>query len=1073
MKDDSPFVIYKASAGSGKTHKLTGEYIKMVFNPENSFRNVLAVTFTNKATAEMRSRILQAISDLAKGKKSDYADEICNEYHFDKPTLQNRAKNILNHILNQYSYFRISTIDSFFQQIVKSFTYELGLNSDFTLELDSDRVITDAVVRLMEDYGEDSVEKNWILESVNEKIEKGNRWSLQEDLVAFSKKAFDVIDMDSGDVDSAGGCLEKFKKYKNQLRKIIKDFDDELIRLGSLGVEKMNQFGLEEGDFINKSKSGMGKFLINCSKGQIPKLSNCFKAAINNGAAGMSKDIDVQHRIEAAGLHGILKEIDNLYSTIIRRNTASVLLENINKFGLVMNVANRYNEICREQNLFMLSSTMPFLNRMVYDNDTPFIYEKIGCYLDHFMIDEFQDTSKLNWTNFLPLIKNATDEGKKSLIVGDVKQAIYRWRGGDWNLLDKDVPKEFSLGKDDIMNLEYNYRSCSNVIQFNNWFFKSVLRVYGNYVDRQVEEGNYDAKYAETFNRTYCGVEQKIPDNKKESGGYVAVKIVDKETKNDDYNVIAGEWVTKQIDELAELGYQPGDIAILVRTNVQGNLMGQYLEQAQANSDHPERYRFMSNETVLLGNNLAIRLIIAAIEFLIDQKSRQSKAKLLWLYFAYKHDLDTASQKLQETDIETDDSSFLKLLPAEFVALVENYKQFDIVQLCSRLIKLFFGLPHLISQSDMPFINDFEDRVQNFSEKVGSNLQEFLDYWNERGKTAPISMNEGQNAITIMTIHKAKGLQFKSVIIPYAISNNNNNSNIAWFIPDEAPFNEISPVPVSLKNEVANTIFKKQYYEERFMHEIDIINITYVALTRAVCDMRILTKDFGHEKFDINLLLGSVFGDKLTKEQAEKYNINYDEESKSITIGEPLPYKSDIVSIEQEPIEPVRKEDRGATIRIRCHSKEFFGGEEFDMQQRINKGRLYHHIFEYVRYAGDVKEAVAKVAAEGIISESEIDGYEQTISQLANKQSDWFSSKWKVLTEQSIMLANGDIKRPDRILESDGEMVVIDYKFTSVHSEKYNAQVKTYVDALRQLTDKRVSGYLWYVWPNEAVEVVS
>lgn len=1088
----SELVICKASAGSGKTHKLTGEYLKLIFKSGGSFRNVLAVTFTNKATAEMRSRILQAIHDLAQGNKSDYEEELCQLCKCDKITLQDKAKKLLKSILNQYSYFRISTIDSFFQHIIKSFTYEMGLNSGFTVELDSKSVVEDAVSRLMEDYGSDSDEQSWIMDGIDANIENGKKWNVQESISEFANLAFDVISLENNDKETDADHLKKIADYKKELNGVIAGFKKKLNELGEKAVGQMRKFGLTSDDFYQKGK-GAGIFFEKCAAfgkdkngDNIPGVNSYVQKGIDEGVEGLSKDRDSQQKIAAAGLHDILLQLSEVMTDEEMRNynTAKIILENINRYALVERVAQRQKDICDEQNLFLLRSAMPFLSKMIGASDAPFIYEKVGCQLNHFMIDEFQDTSELNWENFLPLIRNAEAEGKMSLIVGDVKQAIYRWRGGNWNLLDKTVQEQFRLPDSNIQNLEYNYRSSENVIKFNNWFFDTVLAEYGRHIDDKIMAGEFTESMKESFVRTYGQANQLVPEHKKGSGGFVSVDLIDKEDfeNNERYHELAGQWMIEQIDQLAELGYQPGDIAVLVRWNSEGKNIVHYLEAAQAESETPERYRFMSNETIVLGNNQAIRLLMAAIEFLVSPETTHTRAKLVWLYYAYKEGLAAAAEKVPNIDFESGDQSVWELMPKAFADLKESYKQLDLVQLSSRLIKIFFGRALQINPSDLPFINEFEDLVQGFNERNGSNLQLFISEWNEHGCNRTISMNDDQNAIKIMTIHKSKGLEFKAVLLPYscypAEVSKGTREIIKWFKTDIKPFSDIPIIPVKKTQALAGTIFREQYFNDLFMNDIDNLNLLYVAFTRAKNDMRILTKNVFSEKKDkgktflVENLLAWIFESTQTEASASASGIRFDRDKNKITIGSSEQFKSECKNAETAPIDDSQPVENGASINIRCHSKDFFAGDEFDAQKHINQGRMYHSIFEGIKYADDVETSVRIAIAEGLIAESERADYERVISGLVSKRADWFSPKWKVLTEQSLMLANGEKKRPDRIMESDTEMVVIDYKFTRTHNPAYNQQVRTYVEALRQLTDKHVSGYLWYVWPNEAVEVV-
>ncbi|MBO7497091.1 MAG: UvrD-helicase domain-containing protein [Salinivirgaceae bacterium] len=1068
----SALTICKASAGSGKTFKLTGEYLKLVFNPEINFKNILAVTFTNKATTEMRTRILKAISDIANGRKSDYVGDLCEMYHMTPVKLKERAQILLKKMLNQYSYFKISTIDSFFQQVIKSIAYELELNSGFTLELDDKTVIDNAISRMIDDFGPNSEEGRWILQTISDKIENGKRWEIQNDVSRLAEKAPSVR-KDWSEGDNAEH-IKKFNDFKKELKKLKDDFLVKVNKTASEGIEIMNGNSFDIKDFYQTTK-GAGSYIVRCST-----ADSAFGLSYNSYVATSLDNPDKMSTNKAkcaemirSGLHEVLVRLCELTRSREAELAASaeLALANINNLALVDRVNRLQKEICDEQNIFLLKSAMPFLNEMIGDNDAPFIYEKFGYTLNHFMIDEFQDTSTLNWKNFYPLISNKVAEGYPSLIVGDVKQAIYRWRGGDWKLLDNQVQADFDIAKDEIQNLESNWRSCKNIVEFNNWCFKSVSGIVCKFIAKQIETGNYRPEYLEIFSRTYSDATQKVPDKNASSNGFVSVDYLD--TTDTDYNTAVAEWVIGQIDRLAELGYQPGDIAILVRSKKEGVAIANCLGQAQCL--HPEtanRYRFVSNEAVLLGNNQAVRLLVAAMQFLQAPSKIQFQAQLVWLYYAVSKGVAVAAEKIQQTEFGDDAGSVWSQMPDGFSSMKDSFRQLDLIQLSTRLIRAFFGMPHQISASDMPFISEFEDRVQAFSDRNGSNIQLFIDWWAERGFQQAITMNDHQNAIQVMTIHKSKGLEFKAVLLPYLVSTS-HGGEILWCPTNEEPFKQFSPIPIPYKKDMAGTIFRDAYYEEEFMKHVDNMNVLYVALTRASHDMRICAaknsskgSDFSDAKI-LNMLYDHCQNDPA----AQQAGIVCEEDR--MTIGVEQPYVSDAETDSSEEESVPECPTNHAKVSIRCHSEDFFSGIGFDRAERINIGKLYHHIFEYIKYSDDVHKAVMEVVAEGFIPADKVAEYERNISRFVSRQPDWFSQKWNVITEQPIMLPDGEIRRPDRILESDTDVVVIDYKFTSRHNPDYNNQVKVYADALRQLTGKKVSGYLWYVWPDEKVEVVS
>lgn len=1072
----STLTICKASAGSGKTHKLTGEYLKLVFNPDIKFRNVLAVTFTNKATAEMRERILDAISAIANGDKSDYTDELCETFNLTADALRSRAQTLLRQMLNQYSYFKISTIDSFFQQVIKSIAYELDLDSGFTLELDDKSVTDNAVSRMIDDFGTESEEGQWILQTIGDKIDKGNRWNIQSETSDFAVKAFDKIKDTDEDIKQT---IAKLGEFKNKLRQIRDAYLTKASAIGKKAVAAMESVGLTVDDFYQKGK-GVGAYFIKCSNikqiGDIGYNSYVTNAITNDDC--ITKNKEKLACFIQAGLPQMLRQLTDLADSkeFGSALSADLTLANINKLALAYRVLQLQKDICTEQNLFLLRSAMPFLAKMIGDNDAPFIYEKFGYVLNHFMIDEFQDTSTLNWNNFRPLISNKVAEGCQSLIVGDVKQAIYRWRGGDWNLLDNQIQKDFNIAPSEIENLEYNWRSCRNVVLFNNWCVKAISDMMGGFIDDMVDAGCYKPEYREIFNRTYSDAVQKVPKKNADTEGFVSVDYIG--VTDVDTDEATGEWLVSQIDRLAELGYQPGDIAILVRSKKNGCAVANSLAKAQSdNPDIASRYRFVSSESVLLGNNQAIRLLVSAMQFLLTPDVPYVQGQLVWLYHAINSGLETAAERIQQTVFDKSADGIWAQMPPEFAALKDSFRQLDLIQLSSRLTQVFFGLPHQITTTDRPYINEFEDRVQTFNERYDSDLQQFIDWWNDKGFQQTITMNDQQNAIQIMTIHKAKGLEFKAVLLPYPSPiKSSTYADIIWCETDVEPYSKFSPIPIGYKDALARSVFADSYYKEQFMRHIDNLNVLYVALTRASRDMRICV---AHE----NEKIGDKFIDSKIWLKLRDFAKNDTTAAKDgiictddrITIGIEQPYTSEIKADKGQEAVVRESSSNRAKVSIHCHSKDFFSGVDFDRVQNINTGKLYHHIFEYINYADDVHDAVQAVVDEGFISTDKASETERKVSAFVAKQPDWFSRKWDVFTEQSIMLADGEnrIRRPDRILESDNEVVVIDYKFTSRHNPEYNQQVSVYADALRQLTGKKVSGYLWYVWPNEKVEVVT
>ncbi len=1059
------FTIYKASAGSGKTHTLVGEYLKMVLNPDrpSAYRNVLAVTFTNKATAEMKERIIKALSQLANGEPSDYASELCDSYKLSNAQLQSNAAQLLKQILNRYSRFKVNTIDSFFQLIIKSIAYELDLDNNFTLELDRDSVIDAAVSRMLDDYGRNRDSNNridkWLIDSISDNIDKGSRWDIKNSIVKFVSKAEREDDNDN----SQPFDIEAFKVYKKQLRQILKTFWNNVNLLGQKFVDTMDAMNLTVSDFVYGQKGiATIRRWNNIDNFDDLKISGHILNALSSGK--WCKDQQANNQIIGTQMPQMLQHVIDSYKMAI---SAQAVLDNVNSYVLARLAKDYISQFCEEQNIFLLQSTMPFLNRMIDGSDAPFIYERMGARITSFMIDEFQDTSNLNWENFLPLVQNGLSQGRPSLIVGDVKQAIYRWRGGDWDLLGHKVADEVPCNR--TINLPTNYRSLRNIVEFNNWCFEAIKQC----ISSNMLQTSFSDEQIKRFACAYADVSQSVPEQENVGGGFVSVEVFD---KNDPDHTRA-LWLVEQIDRLAELGYQPSDIAVLTRRNEDASNVANALAEAQA--AHPElaeRYQFVSSESVLLGNNQAIRLIVSAMQFLLTPNDRHTKAQLVWMFFVKKSGTIEAARHIQQIHTDKDfsdngDEVAAMLGSNDFNLLRTTFRQLDIIQLTGQLVRIFGAL---ITETDLPFINEFEDNVLNFNNRYGSSLQAFIEWWNEYGQTKNITMNDRQNAIRILTIHKAKGLEFNAVILPY-LQNEIKSGDIIWCKTDVEPFCQFSPMPITYKNNLKDSVFASDYNEERFMKCMDNINLIYVALTRAKADMRIYLENSSTRNIKDILL-------QVLESANDNSNINIDKERMRYTIGKECKYTTGNNNDNSlfRPANLSGTSGTPATVLIRQHSEGYFDGIDLNREKRINTGTVYHYIFEHIRTNDDIAAAVQTAANNGIIDRSEIDSYKADIKLFISKQKAWFADGHAVLTEQSLMLANGEIRRPDRIIETDNLITIIDYKFPQsadtpavpdAQRAKYCRQVAEYMRAVAQLTHKKVEGYVWYV-PTNQVDTV-
>ncbi len=1080
----SALTIYKASAGSGKTFTLAREYLKIMFSSDKAFAGILAVTFTKKATAEMSERILSELYLLASGNESGHLSSLIEEYKLSENEVRQKADFYLKRILHNYHWFNISTIDSFLQGILKSFTREVGLNAGFNVELNQHMVIEEAVAIMFDKLHENENLRRWLYDFAKDKLDAGKSWDIQKELVEFAKTALKdhFYSLSQNEINEIAD-IEKFAQYKKELQEIINSFSQEVINIGIEAVRLIEQHNLCVDDF-NNGKTGVAGYMQKLStlkffeigKEQIPKARVRNAANSDDGITGWvkkksPKELEIQACVNN-GLHKLVLNVVDLFDNKSEDFfTARAILKEIDSYAILVEIFKEVINYCTEQNIFLLSMSSPLLANIVGKDDTSFIYEKTGQFLKSFMIDEFQDTSLVQWNNFFPLVLNSISENNRSLVVGDIKQSIYRFRNGDWTLLDSQIKNQFAGYGVNEETLPNNWRSFGNVVEFNNCLFETSPQILQNYFNSGLPEEFINELHTDTFIRIFNNSSQLIPQEKKIGKGKVTVNFCNK-TKEDDIESFENQYdeflskMDNAILELNEAGYAPGQIAILVRTGKEGAMVADYLMKKSLEQPHKaDVYSFISSDSVFLKSSVVIQAIVSILQLVELPDNSLFKANVLFLTNKLNGNKISVSDLLITENI-LDNDHFLSLLPSQLVELFEELKHKSLLESVYSINGVFEILGY-VTETDYPFINTFFDQILVLVNKGKFDSTSFLQWWSENGHVYPVQISEQKNSMRIITIHKSKGLEFDAVIMPFVTWDMGmKNRNVIW-CETKGVFNKISRVPVNAVKELEYTQFRNKYYNELLLTYVDNINVLYVAVTRAKKAMY------------INALLPSN-EDKISNSGALLYksiidntilNNYFNKDSLAFVYGELEPQEKVSDNKENTPVKAERVQSKTNKLNVRIHDIEYYKTEPEN--DKAGKGRIFHKIMEEIKYISDIDNTINKMVIYGELSEKEslqIGNLIKNTIKESGKEA-WFMPGAKVYNERSVVLSNGILKRPDRYMIVDGKHIVVDYKFTEQASASHKHQVREYMHLLKNMGDNNIEGYVWYFQKGELIPV--
>lgn len=1027
--------IYRASAGAGKTHKLTGEYLKLLFKTPLAYKHILAVTFTNKATDEMKQRILQELYYLSlPDKKSDYLPELMQLYKRDESWVRGEARRILVALLNDYSSFSVSTIDKFFQTVMRAFARELGKIATYNVELDRDSVLANAIDRMFSELDRPENESllKWLIEYSLDAVDAGDSWNIRKEIFDLAKELFsEDFKLKKRGFEENTLDREQILLLKQREREVIVDFEKQVRILGAQGLECMNCFGLSPADFKGGSRSVFHYFKTLANPvyggGAVPPkdsfvaLYNCMDLWFS----GKTVPPAVAQAYEG-GLNEIIGKVIGYFEEHYRRYaTARVILENTNALGILDDIYRRVLAYCKEKNIMLLSESTELLNRIIDGSDTPFVYEKIGTRIDNFMLDEFQDTSTLQWRNFYPLLQNSQAMDHDNLIVGDVKQSIYRWRGSDWKILNSGLVQEFRPDEIATYSLDCNWRSGKNIVEFNNGFFKYCAQA----VQDVYKQSGSDVADSELIGQVYSNFEQNVPASRKagEHEGYLEVNFINEVEDSFEADVL--NLLPDRIRDLLEKGLTMKDIAVLVRKREQGRNVAQTLTDAG--------FEVISNDSLFVCASVAVQRVVNILRELENPDNPALKI--------YRHFSQTGADNLP---LEGDCGRFI----AED-DLPELLAGMSLYQMCEEIIRCY-----LTSQEkeDLAFLQAFLDSVLEYTNREGTNLSEFLRWWDDCGQTKTISAPQDQNAITVITIHKSKGLGFKCVIIPFFKEKLDHTGGRLWCTLDDEP-----PVPVVYNSALADTAFSGDYYHEKLYTFVDNLNTAYVAFTRPK-DELIIYAQAPKMKKDGTFSLSCV---------SDVLYMYYNQPVERVSIGELTPSSNDTTTAGKEILTAVFN-DPPDDSRTKTSLNTGSINEGTSIREY---GIAMHYVFSLITTPADIASAAAKAFADGVC-ECSADELVTMVSDALEsvEQYGWFGGDYTVLNECDIIKPDGNVARPDRVLLKGDCAVVVDYKFGSLAGEdasgrKYVRQVGEYMKLLQQMGYADVKGYVWYVKSGEVV----
>ncbi len=1013
------FNIYDASAGSGKTYTLVKAYLKICFSSsyKEPYKRILAMTFTNKAVAEMKNRILETLKQFSQETILTSDDpmclDLCNDLEISRQTLHLKSKALLSSIAHNYAAFDISTIDRFTQKLIRTFAFDLKIPINFQVELDTDSLLRKAVDNLIAKAGTNKALTTLLVDFAIEKADDDKSWDLSLDFNKIAKLL--VNENDTAYVNALKSkTLDDFKGLKVLLKQRIIAVENQAVKTAKTTLSTINNQGLQHNDF---TRSYLPKYFENLADKKFNvTFGLTWQTNLLEGNALYPKRVSDDTALTIQSIQPQLaSSFETTRALVFDYKFLKAFYKNITPLSVLNAINNELNSIKQDTDVLLISEFNTLISTQIKDQPAAFIYERIGEKFKHYFIDEFQDTSVLQWENLIPLLENSLSEEKNSItLVGDAKQSIYRWRGGKAEqfiaLCAGNTPFFISPEK---KQLPINYRSYAQIVNFNNTFFKHLSSfVFSDHTHKTL--------YAESS--------QAI---KKENNGYVNISFLDKSTDDDIYE----QTILKTISNCISNGFDYSDICILVRKKKDGITIANYLTQQAG-------IPIISSETLLISNSAEVNFIVNILKFTL--KPKDNELKVLLLKYLANHKLDIADKH----------HFYSKCITLDIEAFFEHFKRFDfyfnysniahmpIYEAVETIIQSF----NLVSSSDA-YVQFFLDYVFDYSQKHLVSILDFIETFESKKDRLSIVSPEGKNAVQIMTIHKSKGLEFPVVIFPYAdLPIYFEREPKAWFPIDKNSYHGFSYAFLDYSKTFEDygntglTIYKKRQAEL----ELDTINLLYVTLTRAIEQLYIMTKAPSKED-DLKSCSGLFVSYLKTIGEWDSQKVSFSfgtpqKKSKTKKGSDTVISQTDFISTSKE----------SHYIKIITNPTNLW---DQNRKEAIEKGHLIHDIMSKIKFYTDVDNVFSTLLNSNTIHTEQLKTLKDTVINMTTHKllKPYFANTNTVYNEKEILTKNGMRIRPDRVVVNQAnEAVIIDYK-TGLENPKYNEQLQTYQNALEDM----------------------